>query len=77
MSLVSMLRGWLFTRGGEAEASEARFLAHRISDHADAITSGAQKYIRARDPFAALMADMYNREQVNRIYRGNEHSKPS
>lgn len=74
VGIVNMIRELLFSRREDATVQEARELAHRISAHADAIKNGAEKYIRSRDPFAALMADMYNRDQVNRIYRGNERN---
>lgn len=57
-------------REEEPETVEARTLANRISERADALTEHLSTYQRSRDPFAALMADMYNRDQMNRIHRG-------
>lgn len=59
------------TRERAPEAEQARSLAQSISERADAITNHLKKYQRSRDPFAAMMADMYNRDQVSRIHRGN------
>lgn len=72
MGLVSMIRNMIFTRPPGPEVLAARTLVNRISEHADAIRTSAEKYTRHRDPFAAMMADMYNRDQVSRIWRGNE-----
>lgn len=70
MGLMNAIRRYLFSREPEPEIEEARRLACRIGEHADAIKNGADKYVRAKDPFAALMADMYNRDQVSRIWMG-------
>jgi len=53
-----------------AESMRARLLAKSISEQADRLTEHFQNYQRSRDPFAAMMADMYNRDQVERIYLG-------
>lgn len=53
-----------------AEVEQARELSRRISERADELNAHLQKYHRARDPFAAMMADLYNRDQLSRIYRG-------
>lgn len=52
------------------EAVESQELAQRISARADAVNQQLESYCRARDPFAAMMTDLYNRNQVSRIYRG-------
>lgn len=54
------------------EAREARDLSQRISHHADVINERLAHYKKSRDPFAAMMADMYNLDQISRIYRGRE-----
>ncbi len=55
------------------EAIEAKAVAARISRTADRLNSRLSEYKKARDPFAAMMADFYNRDQVDRIWRGNQH----
>jgi hypothetical protein len=50
----------------------ARSLAHRISERADALTMHLKTYERSRNPFSAMLADMYNSDQVDKIYRGPE-----
>lgn len=64
---------WIFgSRPPAPEAVQARELATSISRRADEISAYFQTYQRARDPFAAMMADMYNRDQLARIHRGPE-----
>ena len=65
-----MIREWLFSHSPDPHAHAATELADRISDHADEIKDKARKYIRSRDPFAALAADLYNRDQVSRLWKG-------
>lgn len=67
-------RGWLMKLFGrkrepEPETEVARQLAQRISMKADELTETFRGYQRARDPFAAMMADMYNRDQLSRLHR--------
>lgn len=66
------LFGWLFRRRREPapEAEVARELAAKISQRADEISEHFKTYQRSRDPFAAMMADMYNRDQLSRMHRG-------
>lgn len=52
------------------EAVESEELAQRISARADAVNKQLENYCRSKDPFAAMMADLYNRDQMSRIYRG-------
>ncbi len=52
------------------EAVLARELARRIGERADQLNNHLKGYQRARDPFAAMMADLYNREQIDRIHKG-------
>lgn len=54
------------------EAMVARVLAESIGRRTEKINQHLQTYQRARDPFAAMMADMYNRDQLARIHRGSE-----
>ena len=69
------LLGWmrmLFSsrrRDVEPETKIARELAQRISTRADELSEHFKGYQRARDPFAAMMADMYNRDQLSRLHR--------
>ena len=67
-------RGWLMklfgrTREPDPETEVARQLARRISVKADQLTEHLRTYQRSRDPFAAMMADMYNRDQLTRLHR--------
>jgi len=48
----------------------ARSLAQKISERADDLTEHLSTYQRSRNPFAAMLADMYNRDQVERIFHG-------
>lgn len=52
------------------EALIARDVSQRLSQRADELTKHLQKYHRANDPFAAFMADLYNRDQLSKIHRG-------
>jgi len=69
------LAGWIKMLFGrkrrepEPETEIARELAHRISTKADELSEHFKGYQRARDPFAAMMADMYNRDQLSRLHR--------
>ena len=68
------LLGWIkrmFARRREPEPETkiARELSRRISVKADALSEHFKTYQRARDPFAAMMADMYNRDQLSRLHR--------
>jgi hypothetical protein len=58
-------------RERDTDSEVARELAYRISKRADEISEHFKGYQRARDPFAAMMADMYNRDQLSRIHHGN------
>lgn len=57
-------------RQAEPETVRARELARSISAKADSLQETLQKYNRSRDPFAAMMADMYNRDQLSRMHLG-------
>jgi len=56
-------------REPEPETEVARQLARRIGVKADELTEHFRGYQRSRDPFAAMMADMYNRDQLSRLHR--------
>ncbi len=60
-----------FRREPEPEAATARDLAQRIGIKADELNEHFQSYQRSRDPFAAMLADIYNREQMARLYKSN------
>lgn len=64
---------FLRRREEPVEAIQAREIARRIGERADALNDQLQKYNRARDPFAALMADLYNRDQLTRLHRSTEN----
>ena len=66
---MNLLR-WLFGKRREPvpEAEQARQLSESISQRADEIQAQLRQYQRARDPFAAMMADMYNRDQLSRLH---------
>lgn len=50
------------------EAEVSRNIAIRIAKNADTIQRQLKVYQRARDPFAAMMADVYTRDQLSRTY---------
>jgi len=56
-------------REPEPETTVARELSQRISQKADELSEHFRGYQRSRDPFAAMMADMYNRDQLSRLHR--------
>lgn len=58
-----------FNRQVGPEVQQAREVAARISDRADELQENLKVYQRAKDPFAAMMADLYNRDQLSRIHR--------
>jgi hypothetical protein len=74
MNFLERLMTWAMKpqRPKDPEAEEARDIANRISQRADELTAKLETYQRARDPFAALMADMYNRDQLSRLHRSNK-----
>jgi hypothetical protein len=55
------------------DAARARELSESISRKADRINEHLRNYQRARDPFAAMMADLYNRDQLSRLHKGDQH----
>ncbi len=69
---MNFLRKWFCRdkRKVPPDAEQSRQVAQRISTLSDTINEQLEVYKRSRDPFAAMMADMYNRDQVARIHRG-------
>lgn len=69
---MSML-GWLEylrpKRPAAPEAVLARQLSESIAKKAHAIQVSLHAYSKNEDPFAALLADIYNRDQVSRIWK--------
>lgn len=56
-------------RQPKPETEAARQLAQQISVRADALTEHFMGYQRSRDPFGAMMADIYNQDQMSRLHR--------
>jgi len=73
MSLYRWMMGMLRRHSPPPEAIEAKVLAARISRQADRLNENLSQYKEARDPFAAMMADFYNRDQVSRVWHGPRH----
>lgn len=70
MKLFEWIRRLLHRRREpEPETLVARELAKRIETKADQLSEHFKNYQRSRDPFAAMMADMYNRDQLTRLHR--------
>ena len=67
--LMNLFSQWS-RREEQPETVIARSLAQKISERADALTQHLNAYQRSRNPFAAMLADMYTRDQVERIHRG-------
>jgi hypothetical protein len=70
MNLLGRIAMLFKRRTPDPDTMIARELAHRISVRADELTKQFQIYQRSRDPFAAMMADIYNRDQLSRLHRG-------
>lgn len=51
------------------EVDLARGIAVRVGQKADAIQESLKVYHRAQDPFAAMLADLYNRDQLTRVWK--------
>jgi hypothetical protein len=64
-----MMRVLFRRREPEPEVRQARELSERIAHRADELNGHLQKYKRAGDPFGAMMADFYNRDQMSRLHR--------
>lgn len=69
MNLLRWLKMFGRQREPAPETRVARELSRRISEKADQLSAHFQEYQRSRDPFAAMMADMYNRDQLARLHR--------
>lgn len=52
------------------EAIQSQALAQRITERADDLQQHLSRYKQSRDPFAAMLADFYNRDQVSQIWHG-------
>lgn len=70
MNWTEIMKVFGFNREIGPEVQQAREIANRISERADELQEHLQVYQRAKDPFAAMMADLYNRDQLSRIHRG-------
>ena len=69
MSIMERIMGLFHRREPEPETIVARELSQRISQKADELSEHFKKYQKARDPFAAMMADIYNGDQLSRLHR--------
>ncbi len=70
MSIVDKLKKLLkMNREIPPEAAQVKELSERIVSHADSLTKQLQVYQRSRDPFAAMLADVYNQGQMSRLHR--------
>ena len=72
MSLVGKIMALLRSREPIPEAAAARELSQRIGKRADEIKEHLNVYHRSRDPFGALVADIYTKDQVKRIHIGSK-----
>lgn len=74
MNLLGWIKMTLFgkKRSPEPETLIARELSQRVGAKADALSEHFRGYQRSRDPFAAMMADMYNRDQLSRLHRSTQ-----
>lgn len=68
MSLFNWLRFLKPLKVITPEAETSRKIAIRIAKNAETIQKQLKVYQKARDPFAAMMADVYNRDQLSRTY---------
>jgi len=70
MALFDWLRSLMKPRRTVApEAILSRQLADSITEKAHVLQENLKVYHRAKDPFAAMLADLYTRDQVSRIYK--------
>lgn len=74
MSVFNWIRELLPKREIAPETVLSREIAQRIAEKAEIIQESLQVYHRSKDPFAAMMADLYNREQVSRIWKNGAGS---
>lgn len=47
-------------------------LTGEVADSAHSLNEKMKSYAKSRDPFVAMIADLYNQHQVNDIYKGPE-----
>ncbi len=69
MGLFKWLKSLRPKRDPSPEVIMARQVSERIIRKADAIQDDLNQYLKAQDPLAALFADVYNRNQVAKIWR--------
>lgn len=47
-------------------------LTGEVADSAHNLNEKMKSYAKSRDPFVAMIADLYNQHQVHEIYKGPE-----
>ncbi len=79
MSVVHWLRDHLspLHRSDEEKLGELLKLTDEIKDTTNRLSRKMKLYARSRNPFAALLADVYTRKQVDDIYKGPEEESES
>lgn len=67
---------WFFrsNRPATLEAQRAKELSVSIARKSEEIQANLRVYQRAKDPFAAMMADLYNKDQLTRVHL-NGHAR--
>lgn len=70
MRVLQWVCNMLWHREPPSEAIQSKALANRITEKADTLRAHLSHYQRSTDPFAAMMADLWNRDQIDRIWRG-------
>lgn len=75
MGLFSWLGFLRKKRERAPEVIKARELSASIAEKAEAVQESLQVYHRAQDPLAAMIADLYTKAQVARIWQngGGKH----
>lgn len=61
---------WLFrfNRPKPPESERAKELSVSIARKSEEIQANLRVYQRAKDPFGAMMADLYNKDQLSRVH---------
>lgn len=72
MNLFGWLKQLTPKRERAPEAVLSGELAQRIAAKAESLQECLGVYHRSKDPFAAMMADLYNRDQVSRIWKSGK-----
>lgn len=71
MSIFRLIKNTLFVRRPQGdEAKQSREIVERISQRAEELQANLKVYQNAKEPLVAMVADLYNRQQVSRIYHG-------